>query len=179
MQAQSSCSAASVGNLGALNGWVPSPNDAWHQDISGASVDPNSATIVSAAQNLNGAYLHPDFSTPADGGAGIPYTVVDTKANPVPLVSVNASDPDDSDNTLYPFFAAMPIEGNPAQCWNDSGDHHAIVIDKNGCVAYEAYQANLCNGSWSSYGNIVWDLSTTEQRPYGMSSTDAAGLSVF
>ena len=179
LHAQSSCSVASTGNLAALNGWVPAPNDAWHQDISGAAVDPNSSTIVSAPQDLNGAYLHPDFSTPADGAAGIPYTVVDTGANPIPLVSVAASDPYDSDNTLYPFFASMPIEGNPSQCWSDGADHHAIVIDKNGCVAYEVYQANLCNGSWSSYGNIVWDFTTTEQRPYGMSSTDAAGLSVF
>jgi hypothetical protein len=114
---------------------VPAANDAWHQDISAAAVDPNSSTIVSAPQDLNGAYLHPDFSTPADGGAGIPYTVVDTSANPVPLVSVSASDSDDSDNTLYPFFPSMPIEGNPGQCWSDGGDHHAIVIDKNGCVA--------------------------------------------
>jgi hypothetical protein len=179
MEAQSSCSVASVGNLGALNGWVPASNDAWHQDVSGAAVDPSSATIVSASQDLNGAYLHPDFSTPADGGYGIPYTVIDSKANPLPLVSVSPSDRGDSDNTLYPFFAAMPIEGNPGQCWTDGADHHAIVLDKNGCVAYEVFQANLCNGSWSSYGNVIWDLSTTEQRPYGMSSTDAAGLSVF
>ena len=179
MLAQTSCSVASTGDLGALNGWVPAPNDAWHQDISSSPVDPNSATIVSAAQDLNGATLHPDFSTPADGGYGIPYTVVDTKANPLPLVSLSASDPGDSDNTLYPFFASMPIEGAPSQCWTDGADHHAIVIDKNGCVAYEVYQANLCNGSWSSYGNVVWDLSTTELRPYGTSSTDAAGLSVF
>ncbi|GAC1417797.1 MAG: hypothetical protein NVSMB62_08930 [Acidobacteriaceae bacterium] len=158
---------------------MPSPNDAWHQDISSATIDPNSATIVSAAQDLGGAYLHPDFSTPADGGYGIPYIVIDSAATATPTVTYSPYDVADSDNALFPLPANMPVEGSPGQCWTDSADHHAIVIDKATCVSYEVYQPNNCNGSWSSYGNVMWDLNTTEQRPYGMSSVDAAGLSVF
>ncbi|MDP9039625.1 MAG: hypothetical protein M3O02_10195 [Acidobacteriota bacterium] len=145
--------------------------------ISTAAVDPNSSNILTASQNLGGAYLHPDFSTPAAGGYGIPYVVVDSSTTP--LVTFSASDSADSDNTLFPIPASLPIEGSPGLCWTDSNDHHAIVIDKNQCVGYEVYQADQCNGGWSSYGNVIWDFTTTEQRPYGMSSVDAAGLSVF
>ena len=42
----------SLGDLGALNGWVPSPNDAWHQDISNAAIDPASATIINTSGDL-------------------------------------------------------------------------------------------------------------------------------
>jgi hypothetical protein len=173
------CSAVSLGDLGALNGWVPSPNDAWHQDISAKPVDANSDKIMTTSGDLANRYLHPDFSNVVDGGYGIPYTVVDSTK--VPLVTIAPWDTEDSDNTLYPLPTNVPIEGNPGQCWTDSADHHAIVIDRTTCADYEIYQADLCSGQWSSYGNVIWDLTVPngEKRPYGMSSVDAAGLSIF
>ena len=109
----------------------------------------------------------------------MPYTVVDSTQTP--LVSIAPWDETDSDMAPYPIPVNVPIEGNPGQCWTDGNDHHILIIDKNQCVAYEIYQANLCNGSWTSYGNVIWDFTVPagEQRPYGMSSVDAAGLSVF
>ncbi len=177
--ATSACSAISVGDLGALNGWVPSPNDLWHQDVSGLPVDANSNKIMTTAGDLANRYLHPDFSNVNDGAAGIPYTIIDS-AN-VPFVPITAEDWSDSDNTLYPITATTLIEGSPGQCWNDGADHHAIIIDRTTCAAYEIYQADLCGGQWTSYGNVIWDftLPAGEKRPYGVSSVDAAGLSVF
>jgi hypothetical protein len=177
----SACSAISLGDMGPLNGWVPSSGDAWHQDVSNLPVDPSSATIIGTAGDLGYRYLHPDFSNVADGSYGIPYTVVDTSTQSVPMVSISPYDSFDSDNTLFPLPNNVAIEGTPGQCWNDSADHHAIVIDRATCADYEIYQADLCNGSWTSYGNVIWDFSLPngEQRPYGMSSVDAAGLSVF
>ena len=177
-----SCSAASVGNLGSLNGWIPAPNDAWHQNITGATVDPNSANILSLAQDLGGSNLHPDFSTPADGGYGIPYTVVDSTATPSVAVGTGAY-PSESDITLEPIPLTTPIEGNPAQCVggpnNYVADQHTIVVDRAKCVVYETFNTTQCNGAWSADQQTVWDMNTTEQRPYTYTSADAAGLSVF
>jgi hypothetical protein len=174
----SACSAMSLGTNGALNGFVPASGDAWHQDISAAAVDPNSATIINTAGDLAGAYLHPDFSTPADGGAGIPYNVVDSSQTPSVPVAINLYVPD-SDITVAPIPASATIEGSPASCPTDSNDRHMIVLDRNKCVAYEYYQAGSCNGSFSAANTALWDMSTTEHRPYGLTSVDAAGLSVF
>ena len=76
------CSNMTVGTNGALNGFVPSPNDAWHQDITNAAVDPGSAKIITTSGDLLGSALHPDFSSIAAGGYGIPYTVVDSSQTP-------------------------------------------------------------------------------------------------
>ena len=169
----------SLGDLGALNGWVPSPSDAWHTDVSTSPVDPNSDKIITTPGDLANRYLHPDFSNVVDGAAGIPYTIVDSTT--LPLATIAPYDSYDSDNTLYPITSSTPIEGSPGQCWNDTYDHHAIVIDRVTCAAYEIYQANLCNGSWTSYANVIWDFNVPggEKRPYAMTSVDAAGLSVF
>ena len=168
-----SCSAATVGDLGALNGWVPAPNDAWHQNVSAASVDPKSANIVSLAQDLGGSYLHPDFSTPGDGYAGIPYTVVDSTATASVPVGTGAY-PDESDITLEPIPSTAPIEGNPAQCTGGPNDYvadqHTIVVDRAKCVVYETFNTTHCNGAWSADQETVWDMSTTEQRPYSYTS---------
>jgi|GEM_PF-574158 len=172
------CSTMTVGANGALNGFVPSPNDAWHQDITNAPIDPNSAKIITTSGDLAGAKLHPDFSSIAGGNYGIPYTVVDssqTPSVPVPVVLY----PDDSDITLVPVPAGLPIEGSPASCPTDGNDRHALIVDRNKCVVYELYQAAQCSNGWSASQLTAWDMKSTEQRPYTYTSADAAGLSVF
>jgi hypothetical protein len=72
-----SCSQMSLGRGASLNGFIPFPADnAWNQDISGATVDPNSSAII----NFIGAStpLHPDFGAGLYDGQsiGIPYVVV-------------------------------------------------------------------------------------------------------
>ncbi len=171
----SACSGITLGPNGSLNGFVPSPNDAWHQSIASASIDPNSNKIMTTSGDLANRFLHPDF---ASANYGIPYVVVDSSlltSVPIPISLY----PDDSDITLFPIPASLPVEGNPGNCPTDGNDRHAIIIDKNTCVAYELYQANYCNSQWGASGSTVWDMTTTEKRPYGLSSVDAAGLSVF
>jgi hypothetical protein len=176
--AQTSTSApisnVSLGDLGALNGWVPSPNDAWHQDITNVAIDPTSATIMNTSGDLASRYLHPDFGT----YYGIPYTVVDSSITPLvpvtPLVYVG-----DSDITIYPITPTTPIEGFPGLCPTDGSDRHAIVLDRNTGVDYELYQASYCNSQWTASNTAIWDFTETEHRPYTLTSTDAAGLSVF
>jgi hypothetical protein len=172
------CSIMSVGDEGALNGFVPSPNDAWHQKITNAPIDPSSATIINTAGDLGYRYLHPDFSNIVDGAYGIPYTIVDSSVTPSVPINDTVYIPD-SDISLYPLTPTTPIEGSPGQCPNDGNDRHSIVLDRNLCVAYELYQADYCSGSWSASNSAIWDYTITEQRPYGLTSVDAAGLSVF
>ncbi len=54
-----------------------------------------------------------------------------------------------------------------------------IVVDKTKCWVYETYGTESCNGAWSASNGAIWDMTADERRPYGWTSTDAAGLSVF
>ena len=173
------CSSVALGNFGALNKFVPSPGDAWHQDISGAPVDPMSQTIlVINRSDLAGSYLHPDFGS--HGAYGIPYTVVDSSVTASVPINVQAY-ADESDVAVYPIPSNMPVEGSPADC-SSTGDNHAIVFDKHTCAVHELYHAQSCSTApvkWSADASTIWDLTKTQKRPYGITSVDAAGLSVF
>jgi hypothetical protein len=168
------CSGMALGNNGALNGFVPSPTDAWHQDITTAAVDPNSAKIITTSGDLLGAHLHPDFGTQY----GIPYTVVDSRTESSVPVSINLY-ASDSDITIAPIPSNASVEGDPVACSAVSGDQHLLVLDRGGCVAYEYWQASTCKGAWSASNTALWDMTEAEKRPYTYTSADAAGLSVF
>ncbi|SEF96221.1 hypothetical protein SAMN05421819_1492 [Bryocella elongata] len=172
--ANSLCSGMGLGVNGALNGFVPASTDAWHQNISSATVDPSSATIINTAGDLAGYNLHPDFGTQY----GIPYVVVDSRTQPNVSVPINLYG-SESDITVAPVPANAPIEGNPLACTAPAGDQHVLVLDRNSCVDYEYWTASSCNGAWSASDSALWDMTTPEKRPYGYTSADAAGLSVF
>jgi hypothetical protein len=169
------CGNMSTGNGASLNGYVPFPSsNAWNTSIVSSAIDPNSAAIISA---LTGSNLHPDFSNVVDGNYGIPYVVVDSSVTPGVPVTMNTY-PSESDITLYPIPITAPIEGFPPAC-TTTGDNHLIVIDKTKCWIYETWQTQLCNGAWTAANGAIWDLTSTERRPYGWTSADAAGLPIF
>ena len=170
--AMKACSAMALGPMADLKGFIPSPADAWHQDISGSPVDPSSDKVMVSGQNaLAGYSLHPDFS--------IPYVVVDSADTPGIALNWNSKWQLEGDTTLYPVPTAMPVEGNPKDCPAGWEDRHAIILDRRACVMYEIYQAAHCEGAWKATNGAVWDMTETEKRPYGFTSVDAAGLSVF
>jgi hypothetical protein len=167
----------SLGTVASLNGFVPFPSsNAWNTNIASAPVDPNSAAIIAA---LTGSNLHPDFGTVADD-YGIPYTVVDSSITPGVTVAMTTY-PDESDITLYPVPLTAEVEGEAGQTASCSinGDQHLLIIDRNKCWLYETWQTELCNGVWSASNGTIWDLTTSEQRPLGWTSADAAGLAIF
>lgn len=128
--------------------------------------------------DLAGVNLHPDFGSVAGGDYGIPYTVVDSAQTPgisVPITTYAQ----ESDVTLYPVPSNLQIENSPGDCPTNTLDRHAIIVDRNKCVAYEMFQAAHCNSGWTAAGGIIWDFTNAEKRPYGFSSADAAGLSIF
>jgi hypothetical protein len=170
-----SCGNMSTGNGASLNGYVPFPStNLWNTNIASAPVDPNSAAIIGA---LTGSKLHPDFSNVVDGNYGIPYVVVDSSVTPGVTVTMNTY-ASESDITLYPIPITAPIEGFPPTC-STTGDNHLLVIDKNKCWLYETWQTQVCNGNWTAANGAIWDLTSTEHRPYGWTSADAAGLPIF
>ena len=90
---------------------------------------------------------------------------------------------DESDISKAPFPSTTPIEGFPGLCvggpGNYIGDQHALVLDRNTCFLYETGNTTYCNGAWSTDVEAIWDMRSSEQRPWGWTSVDAAGLPIF
>ncbi len=169
-----SCSGFAVGQEASLNGFRPFPDaNPWNQDISAATVDANSSTIIGFIGNTVG--LHADFGSGTLSGAsiGIPYIVVDSSTQAKVNVNIGAFS-DESDVVPMPIPATAPIEGAP-----NPGDNHVLVLDKSGCWLYELYQGSFTAGQWSATGAAIWDLQTYNNRPYTWTSADAAGLPIF
>lgn len=167
----SSTASTDAGNPGAdLNGWVPFPStNSWNTDISGAAVDPNSATLIASIGLSTG--LHPDFGTTHNGAPnGIPYTVIPSNQ---PKVPVSFDVPSESDPGPYPIPPAAPVEAG--------SDAHVLVVDPGNSRIYEIGNAVRQNSgaSWHAYSGAVFNTSSNTLRPDGWTSADAAGLPIF
>jgi hypothetical protein len=176
-QAPGTCAGMTVGQLTRLNGFVPFQGSAslWNTDISSASVDPNSANIISFIGSS--VTLHPDFGagTYQRQTIGIPYQVVAGSQRRVPIIFGLYRSESDPGPMAIPGNAL--IEGYPKP---GNGDRHVLVLDKDGCWLYELYNAHLLkNRSWKADSTTVWDMTLDEQRPYTWTSADAAGLPIF
>ena len=171
----SSCSQMSTGQGASLNGFLPFPSDnLWNQDISSASIDPNSAAIINFIGPTIG--IHPDFGSGEYNGSymGIPYTVVDGTQ---PLLPINyQAYGSESDPGPMPIPLTAPIEGYPNP---GTGDRHVLVLDSANCFLYELYNSYPQSSSWNADSGAVWDLLADEQRPFTWTSADAAGLPIF
>jgi hypothetical protein len=174
LQQNTPCNVISAGQGANLNGFRPFPSaNPWNQDISGASVDPNSSTIISFIGPTIG--LHPDFGSGLYGGStiGIPYVVVDSSQGNVGINFTAYGD--ESDPGPMPVPANAPVEGAP-----NPGDQHVLVVDNSNCFLYELYGASVnSNGTWNAGSAAIWDLEDGEQRPWTWTSADAAGLPIF
>jgi hypothetical protein len=175
-QQSTPCNVITTGQGTNLNGFRPFPADSgWNQDISTASVDPNSTAMINFIGPTIG--LHADFGSGEYQGStiGIPYLVVDGSQS---MSGINfTAYGDESDPGPMPIPASAPIEGYPAP---GTGDRHVLVIDNSNCFLYEldSSYANS-NGTWSADSAAVWDLQNGEQRPWTWTSADAAGLPIF
>lgn len=150
------------------------PDNPWNQEISNASVDPNSANLI-ASIGVD-AVLHPDFGTVWNGAPnGIPYIVVSGTQPQVPVSFRSYGG--ESDPGPYPVPRNAPIEGGP----NGSGDRHVLVIDRDRWKLYEMFSAALVNNraSWIAGSGAVFDLNSNALRRAGWTSADAAGLPIF
>ena len=171
---------ATVGINGNLNGFRPfTSTSAWNTTVTNSPVD---STTPAWQAEVKGNYLHPDFD---NAGSGIPYTVVDSSVAGTGLHYV-ASElyPSDSDITLTPFPSTFAVEGGLTNCQYssqaaDPNDNHALFFDRATGYIYEFWQFLGCNGTYTAGNEAVWDSTVNQLRPFGMTSADAAGLSVF
>ena len=174
----------SVAGTADMNGFVPFQSASgtsaqWNTNIVNAPLDPNNATIQSG---IAGESTHVNFGAASAGG--IPYIIVDSSQTPSVPINV-FSGANQSDVVVAPYTGgdAVPIEGSPADCsgWPDTynGDMHTLVLDRYQCWLYETFNTNRCNGLWDADSETIWDMQNGEMRPYGWTSADAAGLSVF
>jgi hypothetical protein len=166
----------SLGQGGSLNGFVPFPADnGWNLNVADAAVDANSAAIINFIGGT--AAVHADFGAGQYQGStiGIPYVVVGVGQAPVAINFTAYGD--ESDSGPMPVPANAQIEGYPNP---GTGDRHVLVLDNQSCWLYELYNASpQSDGSWNADSAAVWDLLRDEQRPFGWTSADAAGLPIF
>ena len=171
----SACGAMSVGQGASLNGFRPFPvENAWNQDITAASVDANSTSIINFIGPTIG--MHADFGSGQFQGSniGIPYFVT---ASQTPVAIHFTAFGSESDPGPMPIPANASIEGDPNP---GTGDRHVLVVDSHSCFLYELYNAvPNPDGSWNAGSAAVWDMQSNEQRPWTWTSADAAGLPIF
>ena len=168
---------------GSLNGFLPfTADNPWNTNIANAPVDPNSAAIIGAYSATTP--LHANFG---NGIGGIPYIVVDstiTKPQPIFLYNM-AWYGDYVDTVVAPYPENVPVEALQPACsntWPESsnGDSHALVLDRATCWLYETWSTNTCGGMSEAQFETIWDMTSADQRrPWGWTSSDTAGLSIF
>lgn len=141
----------------------------WNVPVDHLPLHPRSADYV-ASIGAN-ATMHPDFGEGLwEGGViGIPYVTVPGSQPRVPLSFYY---PGESDPGPYPIPDDAPVEGG--------GDRHVLVLDRDDCVLYEVFDAELqLDGSWAAGSGAVFDMRGYELRPDGWTSADAAGLPIL
>jgi hypothetical protein len=145
----------------------------WKQRVDRLPVAKNSGGIIARIGLSNP--VHPDFGTVYNGVPnGIPYAVVSSSTNKIPVRFTYASE---SDKGPYPLPRNVPIEGGSAS----TGDRHVIVVDRSTCTDYELYDAHPPTGGkpWTAGSGAIFNLRSDHLRPAGWTSADAAGLPIL
>jgi hypothetical protein len=82
----------------------------------------------------------------------------------------------ESDPGPFPVPADAPIEGGP----DGTGDRHVIVLDRYRCELFELFDAHPGPGDgWIAASGARFDLRSSDLRPDGWTSADAAGLPIL
>lgn len=152
-------------------------DDFWNTRIDHLPVHPSSSEFVASIGSS--ATLHPDFGSGvwppgSDSPIGIPYLEVGPGE---PLVDIHYDAyGDESDEGPFPIPLDAPIEGGPSS----TGDRHVIVVDRHRCELFELFDASPGPGSsWTAASGARYALDSSELRPDGWTSADAAGLPIF
>ncbi len=156
------------------------PNAVWHQDVSNASLHPNSDAMLATLSGLggwgNGNRFQIDFSLHV-------HPAAPADAPRIQIVPHSSSgeyySPDcEALPTSMPVPADAAFEGQTGlSCNNDAGDCHLLVRDGN--LLYELFSGDLSNGQLNARCLAVWDLRAVyppEGRGEHCTSADAAGF---
>ena len=170
----------------------------WNLDIAAAPVDPNSAAFISFINNGGTRRLHPDFGGEESPGStavyGMPYAIVDDAQAPR---AVTFQYWDESDGVDYSTGQGIPFYPIPGEAitqphWveggapanvdqRSSGDRHLLMIDCTNRHLYELYNVwyDSTQARWYAGSGAFFDMNTSDRRPDGWTSADAAGLAIF
>jgi hypothetical protein len=151
---------------GAPNCYMFPADNVWNERVDTLPVASNSATMIASIGT--GAYLHPDFSSYAGGGYGIPYQVVGSSMTKKKVKFQYAAQ---SDPGPYPIPSQPKIEGG--------SDRHLLIVQKAECKLYELFAARKTATGWKAGSGAIWDMSSNALRPAGWTSADAAGLPIL
>jgi hypothetical protein len=123
--------------------------------------------------------MHPDFGSGvwppgSTSPIGIPYLEVGPNE---PMVTIHYDAyGSESDPGPFPIPLDAPIEGGPSA----SGDRHVIVVDRYRCELFELFDAHPGPGnSWTAASGARYQLDSSDLRPDGWTSADAAGLPIY
>ena len=61
----------------------------------------------------------------------------------------------------------------------DSGDRHALIVDRDSCKLYELYALQRNGSRWTAGSGAIWNLRSNALRPATWTSADAAGLPIL
>jgi hypothetical protein len=136
----------------------------WNRDVSRDPVDPLSDTYIASIGASR--FLHPDFGSNPE--YGIPWTSVPGSQSRVPMTFEYE---DESDPGPYPFPPDAPVEAG--------GDRHVLVVDRDACRLYEAFDCRRAGAGWQCGSGALFDLRSNALRPDGWTSADAAGLPIL
>ncbi|MCY3020481.1 MAG: hypothetical protein NTW87_15785 [Planctomycetota bacterium] len=150
------------------------PSNPWNEDISKHAVHPNSATIIASI----GAGRRIGWNS--DMG----FVLVPPNQPKVGVKLTTYSG--ESDKGPYPMPDNAPVEGWP-MCGgpldniqrNGDGDRHVIVVDPCSSMLYEFYMGRKTDAGWEAANEATCTQASNKTRPYGWTSSDAAGLPIF
>ncbi|MFZ0626744.1 MAG: hypothetical protein WAN34_09640, partial [Acidimicrobiia bacterium] len=152
-------------------------DDIWNTPVDHLPVDARSSQYVAAIGVT--ARVHADFGSGvwppgSNSPIGIPFVEV---ASGTPAVSITyTAYGSESDSGPFPIPPNAPIEGGP----DSNGDRHVIVVDRYRCELYELFDAEPGPGSgWQAASGARYALDSSQLRPDGWTSADAAGLPIF
>jgi len=169
------CAASATVGSPTLGGCPLFPaTNAWNERVDALPVAANSAAVIASIGNGS---VHADFGSGLWDGSriGIPYVVVHGKTTPKSRVTFDYAD--ESDKGPYPIPATVPIEGAPGHL--DSGDRHALIVDRDSCRLYELYALHREGSRWAAGSGAIWNLRSNALRPATWTSADAAGLPIL
>ncbi len=170
----------------------------WNVDIRSAPIDARSADYIAFINNGGTRRLHPDFGGEVSPGSvavyGMPYAVVDASQLKSAVSFLYA---DESDGVDPATGAGLPFYPIPAQAitqahWVEGGapanldqrnasDRHLLMVDCTYNHLYELYNVHYdaAQRRWLGGSGAFFDMNTSQRRPAGWTSADAAGLAIF
>jgi hypothetical protein len=167
------------------------PDNWWNVDVSGAPIDPGSASYINFIGTTRG--LHPDFggdvdpTNPLAGIYGFPYIVVPGTQPLEPVAFVEFDDQSDHAAPGRPAGYPIPIQARTEPKWIEAGapgggdgnDDHMLIVDRDHRTLFELYHAHWNVDHWEAGSGAIFSLDSDARRPDTWTSADAAGLAIL